>query len=432
MMGIDAVRSGTRWLRSYDAALWVACILPILYGVVTRLYFPRRFVSLIAEDGLGEMATAAFLFGAAWLVGAEAARARRDGRAWIIPALFAAGALFVGLEEASWGQRLFGYEVPWIQDVNLQTEVNLHNLIPTPFFQVLVLPSVFVGWAALGLVSRMSEKVDRFLETRNIPVPPLQSMPLLLVSATTIFFHEPAEMFFAAAVLVTAGTSRFYASSTGGPRRSLIALLACTCATLAVLEFGPHDEREFIRYQMSLMVADGYYARNGKVDNARSLLLQEARRFEGWVTVGSAAGPLATIALHEWRYGAPDEPSPTFLGRAVGQGRLYAARNSIDLAVLCRLAGKDEEAQVHLDHAEQLLREYERETAATPQPNPTAVQARADLLACRGHENEALELVLPHVSLDPPLYRRVRHVIRIRNLSALFANATSVEHHADP
>ena len=47
----------------------------------------------------------------------------------ILYLLFAAGALFAGLEEISYGQHLVGWETPrWFTERNAQRETNLHNL----------------------------------------------------------------------------------------------------------------------------------------------------------------------------------------------------------------------------------------------------------------------------------------------------------------
>lgn len=60
--------------------------------------------------------------------------------------VFAAGCLVIALEEVSYGQRVFHFKVPdVIAKVNLQKEMNLHNLV---YFQYLV----HYGFIAVGLV----------------------------------------------------------------------------------------------------------------------------------------------------------------------------------------------------------------------------------------------------------------------------------------
>ncbi len=46
---------------------------------------------------------------------------------WMV--LFALGFLYIGMEEASWGQHVFGWQTPeWIASHNRQEETNIHNL----------------------------------------------------------------------------------------------------------------------------------------------------------------------------------------------------------------------------------------------------------------------------------------------------------------
>ena len=85
----------------------------------------------MSERGPVELGTAA-CFGAAALLGLGLA-ARTRGVAptsvRILYLLFAAGALFAGLEEISYGQHLIGWETPrWFTERNAQRETNLHNL----------------------------------------------------------------------------------------------------------------------------------------------------------------------------------------------------------------------------------------------------------------------------------------------------------------
>ena len=95
----------------------------------------RRFYDwLISENKPVEMAT----FVLALVAAVMAARlalllVRRAGQpfAGVFYVLFALGMFFIGMEEISWGQQLFGWETPadWGQ-ANAQNETTLHNLGP--------------------------------------------------------------------------------------------------------------------------------------------------------------------------------------------------------------------------------------------------------------------------------------------------------------
>jgi hypothetical protein len=111
-------------------------VLPIaavtLYFASWRLapeFFLRRVAS---EHGVVELGTAAF-FAASSYLAARLALATAAGLPMtyrVLYGLFAVAALFVALEEISYGQHLFGWESPeFFRENNLQREVNLHNLL---------------------------------------------------------------------------------------------------------------------------------------------------------------------------------------------------------------------------------------------------------------------------------------------------------------
>ncbi len=410
--------------RCAGTALWVACSVPAAFAVLSLFFWPSHFVALNVEDGVGETTGAACMFAAAWLAGREAWAARRERRAWRSAAWFAAGALVVALEEISWGQRLLGWSFPLLQSRNVQHEINLHNLT---FFvhplQAVLWPTLVVGCAALGVIARMSDRVRGWLIERNVPTPPLQTLPPLLTSLAIVFFPEVAELLFSIAMVVTAGVLRSHRDSAGGARRAWVAVVTCVCVALAVVEFGPHHQRELSRLHWVLTIGEGIYPRLGMMDNSLALLDAEARRFEGWRTFGSAVGPLATIAVKQWRYGSPGEPSPAFLERAIRSGTLLDARASIDLAVLYRLAGRAEEAELRLQNAEELLERHEREGPARGSPSEIEIVARIRLLAARGLRDEAQALLRRHLKRRPEVF--VLHWAWIRELSAIFAGEAS-------
>ena len=86
--------------------------------------------ALIREDALFENITALLFFLTALLLLAIVAKGRGVPGRW----LYIFGALafvFATGEEISWGQRIFGFETPnYLREINLQNEVNLHNIDP--------------------------------------------------------------------------------------------------------------------------------------------------------------------------------------------------------------------------------------------------------------------------------------------------------------
>jgi hypothetical protein len=94
----------------------------------------RAYDWLISENKPVEMATFVLaLLAAGMAVRLAVALVRRRGEklAAAFYLLFALGMFFIGMEEISWGQQIFGWETPadWGQ-ANAQNETTLHNLGP--------------------------------------------------------------------------------------------------------------------------------------------------------------------------------------------------------------------------------------------------------------------------------------------------------------
>ena len=87
---------------------------------------------VLSEQGVIELGTAAFYVAAAALAVALASKARGSVPQGyrVLYILFALAALFVALEELSYGQHLLGWESPeWFAAHNTKRETNLHNLL---------------------------------------------------------------------------------------------------------------------------------------------------------------------------------------------------------------------------------------------------------------------------------------------------------------
>jgi hypothetical protein len=113
-----------------------AIALPLLglaaYALAVAFLSPGAFHWLVVSElGPVELGTALCFGAAAFLAFGLAARTRGIAPApvRVLYFLFAAGALFAGLEEISYGQHLFGWGTPrWFAERNAQQETNLHNL----------------------------------------------------------------------------------------------------------------------------------------------------------------------------------------------------------------------------------------------------------------------------------------------------------------
>ena len=109
---------------------------------------PLTFHAVAQEDRPLEWASALLLLAGSGLLALGALR-RRGGRVTVLMAVGLCGALAIlGMEEISWGQRLFGFVTPEkLAEVNWQQEFNLHN-VQTDLFETL-----YYAGAALFLIA---------------------------------------------------------------------------------------------------------------------------------------------------------------------------------------------------------------------------------------------------------------------------------------
>jgi hypothetical protein len=174
--------------------------IPALFAVFAyAVREPAFFRAYYGEDDLFENATAICLIAAGLLLLAAAARLARAGLALgiVAAACFAivgAASIFLGLEEISYGQRIFGWETPpAIREGNLQAETNIHNYW-THDVQAAVIWSmgilVAAGAACSALLRRFwKHPLAAFLPDQAFL--PFAAAVLMLTSHAA--FHEPLE-----------------------------------------------------------------------------------------------------------------------------------------------------------------------------------------------------------------------------------------------
>jgi len=147
-----------------DLPLWLTHFLPplpLLLEAVTLAmgkpthdrFFPGEFgvyeIGSVILPFIGVGISLAILF---WSRGSLPKQAR------ILVGLLGLGGLYMGGEEASWGQHIFGWDAPDVfADYNYQAETNLHNLWDVPITNVLprlmLTIGIFVGglWGPLKM-----------------------------------------------------------------------------------------------------------------------------------------------------------------------------------------------------------------------------------------------------------------------------------------
>lgn len=130
-------------------------ILLVLYGLIQWLPF-GIFGWIQNEDGLMEWASVLLLAAATWT---SYRLAKHPNQPWLTRTgwtiFIVVCLIFIG-EELSWGERLHGYGIEAIRNVNTQGETNLHNI---KGFQLRGL--LHLGWASLGLILGLGSWIYR-------------------------------------------------------------------------------------------------------------------------------------------------------------------------------------------------------------------------------------------------------------------------------
>ena len=98
-------------------------------GTLFFLADPAGFHAFAQEDRPLEWASALLLLGAGGLFAFHALNRRRDRLTLVLAAGLCLVLLVIGMEEISWGQRLFGFATPErLAEMNWQSELNFHNV----------------------------------------------------------------------------------------------------------------------------------------------------------------------------------------------------------------------------------------------------------------------------------------------------------------
>ncbi len=106
-------------------------ILLIMGFLLVKIEWNAVYMSIIQEDSFVENTQFAAYFLASLVAFFAGAGCLKQGRLLngFSLLVFAALLMFIGMEEISWGQRLFSVNTPeWLRQRNIQEEINIHNL----------------------------------------------------------------------------------------------------------------------------------------------------------------------------------------------------------------------------------------------------------------------------------------------------------------
>jgi len=146
----------TRFLLEHRGAVtWAVALFPLLFVLMTlivKLFTPRLYRFLTAEESVVEFATfLAYLLAA--LVAANLAvdlRRQRQTLFFLSYSLLAAGLFVIAMEEISWGQRISDMNTPSVlQRYNWKNEINFHNLEGFPLHNAYIAVGLYGAFARL-------------------------------------------------------------------------------------------------------------------------------------------------------------------------------------------------------------------------------------------------------------------------------------------
>jgi len=218
-----------------------------LASVTVLAVHPRLFSLACWERGPVEILSALLWFAGCWLlVGVLKALRRSCAGLWPqIAAVSLAGLFFlVGMEEISWGQRVFSFETPALFAASLQGEMNLHNFAT----DVIESAYYFCSFLALVLVPFVAET-----SAPNLLRGPLAAFVptrvVLLCAAVAFAFNYdmwntlPAQLAFFTTMAVLATYVWWWRRQ----RRELVVagalLLTCLLTQATLLAFGARSMR---------------------------------------------------------------------------------------------------------------------------------------------------------------------------------------------
>jgi hypothetical protein len=171
--------------RRRDLAVGLVSVAAAMAATILFLVDPRGFHDFAQEDRPLEWASALLLLLAAGVIAVHASSGRRDRFSLAIAALLCVGLFVLGMEEISWGQRLFGFATPErLAEVNWQSEFNFHNV------QTDLSETVYYFGAGIFLV--LLPLLRDVLRGSWLALPPFAFLPqrsVALVSAPILIFN---------------------------------------------------------------------------------------------------------------------------------------------------------------------------------------------------------------------------------------------------
>jgi hypothetical protein len=162
----------------------------LIYAAVLHAVDPEFYYASVQEDEYLEWGTFWAFFAAAGAFALGALRQRRAVRRF--PWFLLGVGLFcfvVAMEEISWGQRLVGYRPPtYFLEHNFQQELNVHNVVGTPY-RKLALKVIIAGYGVALPLLAILPPLGRLLTRAGLVAPPAALVPAFLAALLTYNYY---------------------------------------------------------------------------------------------------------------------------------------------------------------------------------------------------------------------------------------------------
>jgi len=150
-----------------------AAFLVSLFFLVLQIIFYEAAhwnVGLFAEDNILENMTAILQLASSLFFLILIIKTRK--KEWLqllVLILLFFSTFFIGMEEISWGQRIFGLKTPeYLSTINKKEEINVHNILREPFDDIIYYGFYMILGLFFMLIDPIKKKIKRFEFSKKI------------------------------------------------------------------------------------------------------------------------------------------------------------------------------------------------------------------------------------------------------------------------
>jgi hypothetical protein len=153
--------------RNRSALIWAVMLFPLFFVtllIAGKLFAPAPYRALIAEDGIVEYSTfLVYLLASGFAVALTLDLYQQRQKFYaLLYCLLATGLFVIGMEEISWGQRIFNLENPTV--LNEKGEMNFHNMGSFPLHISFIIVGFYGAFARILVPRPLKERYPRLVD----------------------------------------------------------------------------------------------------------------------------------------------------------------------------------------------------------------------------------------------------------------------------